>query len=126
MKTIFKSLICALALSTSVAFAGPGKEAAKPTSFATGVYTTIDGRLAVNIVKNSNIPTTILIRNAAGDILSKEHVSKKYLKQCFKFDVSNLGEGDYTVEIIGNGEVAAKSFSISTPKQVAQRKLTIE
>jgi hypothetical protein len=44
MKTIFKSLICALALSTSVAFAGPDKEAAKPTSFATGVYTTIDGK----------------------------------------------------------------------------------
>ncbi|WP_247235502.1 hypothetical protein [Telluribacter sp. SYSU D00476] len=126
MKTIFKSLICALALSTSVAFAGPDKEAAKPTSFQTGAYTTIDGRLAVIIVKNSNIPTTVLIRNAGGDILSKEHVGKKHLKQCYKFDVSNLGDGEYTVEVIGNGEAEVRSFTISNQKQVTQRKLTIE
>ncbi|HEV7350103.1 hypothetical protein [Telluribacter sp.] len=126
MKNTFKTLICALALSTTVAFAGNEKEAAKPTTFATGVYTSLDGKLTVNVVKKSRIPTTVLIRNAAGDILTREFISKKQLKQSYKFDVSDLREGEYTVEVVGNGEKEVKSFTITSRILVTKRTLTVE
>ncbi|GAB2789126.1 hypothetical protein GCM10027275_37600 [Rhabdobacter roseus] len=126
MKTSFKTLICALALSTTVAFAGTEKETNKPTTFATGVYATNSGKISVGIEKEAGVATTILLRNALGDIIHSEHVSKKQTKYQGKFDVSELQPGQYTLEVVANGEKEVKSFTISAPKVVAERTIAIQ
>lgn len=71
MKTSIKTLICALALGTTVAIAGPGKGYSKPTTFSTGIYKTLDGNLSVNIEKKIPAYASVTITSANGDVLAR-------------------------------------------------------
>jgi hypothetical protein len=126
MKTSIKSLICALTLGTTVAFAGPGGEAKQPASFATGIYSTIDGNLSVSIEKNGVAPTTVLILNANGDVLARERVARETLKASFRFDVSALPDGEYTLAILNKGDKKMKDFVITSKTAATKRSLTFE
>jgi hypothetical protein len=126
MKNSFKALICALALSTTAALAGTETDATKPSRFSTGVFPSQDGKLTVHLVKESPISTTILIRNANGDILTREHVGKKQMRHSYKFDVSSLTDGEYSLEVVGNGQKEVKYFAISSRTTVTQRVLTLD
>lgn len=114
MKTSIKTLICALALGTSVAFANPDSGAAKPSTFATGMYQTKDGDLKVNIIKSAPVLTTVLIMNANGDILARETLAKKQTKGSIKFDLSALRDGEYSIAVVSKGEKEVKKFTIAS------------
>lgn len=126
MKTSMKTLICALALGTTVAFAGPGKGSSKPTTFSTGIYKTIDGNLSVNIEKKVPAYTSVTISNAQGDILARESIGKNQSKGIIRFNLSNLPDGEYKVAVLSKGEKEVKEFSISSEKSVVKRLLTLE
>lgn len=126
MKTTFKTLICALVLGTTVAFAGPGSEAKKPTTFATGVYKNAEGGLTVNVVKNAPAFASVAIVQANGNVLVRESLSRKQTKIVLKFDVNALPDGEYTLEITSKGEKEVKPFTINSETSVAVRHLEFE
>jgi hypothetical protein len=126
MKTTFKTLICALALGTTVAFAGPGSDAKKATSFQTGIYKSLDGNLNVNIAKKATAIASLAILNANGDVLAWEGVGKKQTKARFRFDLSALPDGVYTLSVLSKGERETKQFTISSEKFEVTRKLAIK
>lgn len=126
MKTTIKTLMCALALSTSVAFAGPDSDAKKPSTFATGIYQNADGNLNVNVVKNASVYTSITLLNANGQVLARESLAKKQTKGAIRFDISALKDGKYSLEIASKGEKEVKQFTISSEKTVTTRTLSFE
>ncbi len=126
MKTTFKTILCALALSTSVAFAGLDSGANKPSRFETGIYKTQDGNLTVNLVKKTPDFASIAILNFKGEVLASEGVSKKQTKASIKFDLNNLPDGEYTVVVASKGERQTQAFSIASEKSVVTRTLTFE
>ena len=126
MKNSFKSLICALALGTTVAFAGPDESAKKPTTFATVIYKNIDGGINVNVEKKGASSAAVIITNAKGDILAREGIGRKQMKAAIKFNVTDLNDGEYKVTVVSKGEEVSKEFSITSEKSVVARTLTFE
>jgi hypothetical protein len=126
MKNSFKTLICALALGTTVAFAGPGEKAKKPTTFATAIYKNIDGGINVNVEKNGSATAAVIITNAKGDILAREGIGRKQMKTAVKFNLQDLNDGEYKVSVVSKGEEVSKEFSITSEKSVIERTLTFE
>jgi len=126
MKNSFKSLICALALGTTVAFAGPGENAKKPTSFATVIYKNIDGGINVNVEKKGVAAAAVIITNAKGDVLAREGIGRKQTKAAIKFNLKDLNDGEYKVMVASKGEEVVKEFSITSEKSVVERTLTFE
>lgn len=126
MKNSFKSLICALALGTTVAFAGPDGGAKKPTTFETAIYKTIDGGINVNVEKKGTSPAAVLIINANGDILARQGIGRHQKKAAIKFNVKDLNAGEYKVMVASQGEQVVKEFSITSEVSVVQRTLTFE
>ncbi|MPR32967.1 hypothetical protein [Salmonirosea aquatica] len=126
MKNSFKSLICALALGTTVAFAGPGESAKKPTTFATVIYKNIDGGINVNVEKKGLATAAVIITNAKGDVLAREGIGRKQMKTAIKFNLKDLNDGEYKVMVASKGEEVVKEFSITSEKSVIERTLTFE
>lgn len=126
MKNSFKSLICALALGTTVAFAGPDGGAKKPTTFQTAIYKNIDGDINVNVEKKGNASAAVIITNAKGDILARQGIGRNQNKAAIKFNVQGLNAGEYTVRVASKGEEVVKEFSITSEVSVTQRTLTFE
>ena len=126
MKNSFKSLICALALGTTVAFAGPDGGTKKPTTFETVIYKNIDGGINVNVEKKGFASAAVLITNAKGEVLAREGIGRKQTKAAVKFNVRELNDGEYKVTVVSKGEEVSKEFSITSEKSVVQRTLTFE
>ena len=126
MKNSFKSLICALALGTTVAFAGPDGGTKKPTTFETVIYKNIDGGINVNVEKKGFASAAVIITNAKGDVLAREGIGRKHTKAAVKFNVRELNDGEYKVTVVSKGEEVSKDFSITSEKSVVQRTLTFE
>lgn len=126
MKKSFKSLICALALSTTVAFAGPGDYAAQPTTFGAVIYKNIDGGVNVNIEKTVPNYAAVLITNANGDLLTRQSIGKRQMKACMKFNLSGLQNGAYKISVVSKGEKVEKEFTITSQETVVERTLTFE
>ncbi len=126
MKTSIKSLICALALSTTVAFAGPGDNAKKPTTFGAVIYKNIDGGVNVNVEKTASNYAAVLITNENGDILARQSIGKKERKACMKFNLHELQEGAYKISVVSKGEKVEKEFTITSQETVVERTLTFE
>ncbi|MBU1820207.1 MAG: hypothetical protein KKG00_01680 [Bacteroidetes bacterium] len=126
MKTSIKTLLAALALSTTVAFAGPGSEAKKPVSFATGIYASKDGALNVSIDKKAPAYASLSIVDEKGEVLVRESLSRKQRSASYRFDMNNLPDGTYTVAIVSKGEKQTVSFSLNSKKEITRRTLTID
>ncbi len=126
MKNSFKSFICAMALSTTVAFAGPGDRNSKPTTFEASIYTNIDGALMVNVEKTSTAGAAVLIKNASGDIIAREGIGRRQKKSAMRFDLSALRDGEYKLEIVSKGERIVRDFALSSETTVVKRALTFE
>ena len=126
MKNSFKSLICALALGTTVAFAGPDGGSKKPTTFETVIYKNIDGGINVNIEKKGTASAAVTITNANGDVLARQGIGRNQKKAAIKFNVQDLNAGEYKVMVASQGEEVVKEFSITSEVSVVERTLTFE
>ena len=114
MKNSIKTLICAIALSTVFAFnaSADDKETKKATGFGTGIFTTKQGKISVNIDKYNEKPTIILLEDVKGNVLYKEVISKNETKLRRSLDMSQLPAGDYDLKVISNGEKQTKRVEL--------------
>lgn len=121
MKTIITSLACALALTSSVAFASDPTEDKKAKPLQIGVFTTKEAKIQMAVRKGVGQKAVIILRDAKNNVIHEEVMGKKTEKFDGRFDVSNLNDGEYTLEVTSGNEKIRKQVSIKSEKQqVAQ------
>jgi hypothetical protein len=119
MKTIIASLVCALALSSSVAFASDPTEDKKAKPLQIGVFTTKESKIQMAVRKGAGEKAVITLRDAKQNVIHEEVMSKKSEKFDARFDVSELAEGNYILEVTAGKDKIQKQVSIKSQKEEA-------
>ncbi len=129
MKTIIKSLVCALALGTTVAFAHPTDEKSKDSrpvpAFESSTYVSADANLRVAVKKNTSDRVYITLRNTEGVVLFTETIGKKESSYAAKIDVKDLNDGVYQLEIFSGKDRVVKKLNLTSQKVETQRVVTV-
>lgn len=134
MKTIAQSLIAALLLSTAT-FAGTPATiptASNPVvttdSYKVAVYpSAVQSRLHVCIERQPGQFMAVYLKTTDGEQLGKKYIRKNQDKLRFQFDVADLPDGTYKVEVVSGSDVTTYPITINTkPSQVASRTITLQ
>ncbi|MVM35081.1 hypothetical protein GO755_33960 [Spirosoma sp. HMF4905] len=134
MKTFVQSLLTALLLSTAT-FASPlattpAKSAAEPVttgSYKVAVFpSSKPSRLNVFVERTPGQKMAVSLKSADGTLLGKQLVGKKQGNFCFQFDLSELNDGSYSVEVAAGSDVTVYPVKLATqPAQAAARSITL-
>lgn len=120
MKTQFVSFLIALALTTSsVSFAGqpanlnidPAGKAAFDVAF---IPQSGGMKLDVAVEKTNESSLVIRFLDARGNELSTQRVAKNEMKKQVRFDLTELPDGAYKVEVTDGTDTEVKEISITT------------
>ena len=134
MKTFAHSLLTALLLSTAT-FASTA--ATTPTTSANPTVTTDSYKVAVvpsakpsklnvYVERNPGQAMIVLLKAADGQVLAKQYISKKKGGFRFQFDLAELQDGAYSVEVSSGNDVTVYPVTLATqPAQAATRVLTL-
>jgi len=122
MKTLITTLALALSLATVTiaADADTTKRPAKidrPTKVAryeTGIYTTVTGKLHVSVDKQTGGTVAVLLKNANGTVLFSRQIAKKDTQFRTRFDLSQLTDGTYELELTNGVDVTRQTVVIAT------------
>lgn len=125
MKTLVTTLVCALALSSTVAFASDPTEDKKAKPLQIGVFTTKEAKIQMAVRKGAGERAVIILRDAKQNVIHEEVMSKKSEKFDARFDVSYLSDGDYTLEVIAGKDKVQKQVSIKSPKEATLRSVQL-
>lgn len=130
MKTIIKSIACALALTTTVAFAHPTEDKTSTNrpeaTFESSAFVTADANLRVAIKKNAPQTVYLTLKNTDGQVLFAETIGKKEMAYAAKINVSDLTDGNYQLEIVSGKNRVVKQLNLSSKKVEVQRQVTVE
>ena len=126
MKTSIKTFAVAFALIAAAFTANAeNKDNKKSAGFGTGIFASKGGKINVLVDKNAaDAPTTILLKNAEGDVVYTETVNKNQQKFGRILNVEELASGKYELEVSSKGEKQIKSFELS--EQQSERVLAVK
>ncbi|GAA4452270.1 hypothetical protein GCM10023189_15400 [Nibrella saemangeumensis] len=117
MKTIIKTLVLALTLSSVsyVASANPNAGDKKvATSYKAAIFPAANATtLNVIVEKQTGSRVQIVLKNAAGTVLHAEYLTKKEGTFQSKLNLAELTNGTYRVEVTNGTETTAKEFTLS-------------
>lgn len=134
MKTLAHSLLTALLLSTAT-FASDATT--KPTTSANPTVTTdsykvavvpsaTPSKLNVYVERNPGQVMSVSLKSTNGKVIAKQFVSKKQGNFRFKFDLSDLEDGTYSVEVASGKDVTVYPVTLATqPVQAPARQITL-
>lgn len=125
MKTFVTTLVCALALGSTATFASDPTEDKKAKPIQIGVFTTKEAKIQMAVRKGQGEKAVITLRDAKQNILHEDVMSKKSEKYDARFDVSQLEEGEYTLEVTSGKDKIQKKLSIQSAKQEAVRNVKL-
>ncbi|MFN8346679.1 MAG: hypothetical protein U0X91_16880 [Spirosomataceae bacterium] len=117
MKTLVTTLVCALALSSSVAFASDPTEDKKAKPLQMGAFTTKEAKIQMAVRKGAGEKAVITLRDAKQNVVHEEIMSKNSEKFDARFDVSALADGEYTLEVKAGKDKIQKQVSIKSQKE---------
>jgi hypothetical protein len=123
MKTLIASALIALTLSTSTAtFAADNKEKAEPKSaFQSAVYPVVNSmKVSVNVNKPKDTKVNIRLMNEAGQTLTVLKLGKDNESSIIRFDMNNLEDGIYKVEVSDGFRTEVKTVRLQTSTPVAE------
>lgn len=135
MKTIAKTLLAALLFSTaSFAADVPASPAASvsPTattnSYKVAVYpsTTMPSKLNVMVERAPGKTMDIYLRNADGSVLATQYIGKKEGNFWLKFDLSELQDGLYSIELISGNDRSVHQIELSTKTAQPNRTIALK
>lgn len=121
MKTLVKSLLVAFTLtavtfSASWATTNPGARPATVAAYKTGIYTTVSGKLHVSLDKEATGAVDIKLKNQNGTILFAQRLAKKEKIARLSFNLSELPDGDYRLEITNGVDTTTQTVTLATPQ----------
>lgn len=117
MKTLVTTLVCALALSSTVAFASDPTEDKKAKPLQMGVFSTKDAKIQMAVRKGTNQRAVITLRDAKNNVVHEELMAKKAEKFDARFDVSALKDGEYTLEVAAGKDKLQKQVIIKSTQE---------
>ena len=134
MKTLVQTLIAALLLGTAT-FAGT--PATMPTasnpvvttdSYKVAVFpSATPSHLKVYIERNPGQSMSVLLKSTDGALLAKKHIGKNQGNLNLQFDMTDLPDGTYKVEVVSGNDVTTYPITINTkPAQEAARTITLK
>lgn len=117
MKTSFKTFAFALAFVASAFAANAEDKEAKKATLGTGIYPTKTGKINVLVDKaNAETSTTLLLKNASGEVVYRETVGKNQQKFGRTLNLDSMEAGQYKLDVISGNEVQSKTFQLSEEK----------
>ncbi|WP_071501346.1 hypothetical protein [Arsenicibacter rosenii] len=131
MKTFATSLMIALSLGfATVASADDNRSAATTAtsnSYRTAIYASpySPSTLRVNVEKQAGKALVINIKDKQNNVLASQYITKKSGTFSAKFDLSQLEDGTYHVEVISDNEVTAKSITLKTTSIDVKRSVSV-
>ena len=75
--------------------------------------------------KGAGEKAIITLRDAKQNVIHEEVMSKKSEKFDARFDVSNLSDGDYTLEVVAGKDKVQKQVSIKSQKEATLRSVQL-
>ena len=130
MKTLITTLALALTVSTVSLTASAKDDKVKaapkaPASYKVAVFPSASTpRLNVIVEKATGGPVEVRLKDAKGHVLHTSYLQKKDGKVWSKFDLSELEDGSYTVEVTNGADVTTKEITLST-KPVATSRIAL-
>ena len=131
MKTITKTLTLALTaaiLSFASVSAKPANPATAPAAYKVGMYVSQKTTtLNVMVEKQAGNKVIIRLKNSEGQLLATQAIKGSEERSWSKFNLSDLTDGTYKVEITNGQDVTVKEITLSTQKPVdASRTIAVE
>ncbi|MFN8354644.1 MAG: hypothetical protein U0Y10_09370 [Spirosomataceae bacterium] len=117
LKSTFRTLLGAALLGTATL----NTYAADPASFKAAVVSTTNSKVNVTIENIGTSSIAVLLKDAYGNVLSTGHVGKKQKQQIIKFDLHEVADGKYYLQITDGKEEITKEVVISTKYTVPER-----
>jgi hypothetical protein len=126
MKTTFKTIALAIALTASFAFNtyAEDKETKKVTGFGTGIFVAKNHKVFVSVDKYNDSNAIVILSDHQGNAIYREVFNKKVNKFRKVLDINALPVGDYTIEVFSNGEKVTKSIEVTEKR--AQREISLK
>ena len=131
MKTITKTLTLALTaaiLSFASVSAKPANPATAPAAYKVGMYVS-QKTTTLNVMVEKQAGNTIVIRlkDNAGQLLATQALKGADERSWSKFNLSQLEDGTYKVEITNGRDVTVKEITLSTQKPTdASRSIAVD
>lgn len=118
MKTAATSIFFAFVVTlTNFSQASPIAGANKPAAtYATSLYTAHDGRLILSLEKEVGQTVSVRLSQANGTTLFSQQVTKRQTKTQVRFNVSELPDGTYIVEVSNGTKMTTHQVQLSTPQ----------
>lgn len=119
MKTLIKTFaITVLSAMTFISNASDkNAEPAKAKTFEVGMFQTINSlKMNVMIEKTTDKDLLVVLKDEKGEVLAREHVSKREKNYHGKYDMSQLADGKYTFEFTKGTEKIVKEVTLVTTK----------
>jgi hypothetical protein len=119
-----KGMIGGLLLSAATMM---GETAApeKALSFDASVYVTTQNKIRMAVEKTAAEPLTLTLRDNNQKVVYTKNINKKDMKMAFQFDVSELSDGTYELEIASKDGSIKKQVDLKTPKPNPSRQVTM-
>ncbi|RIV22433.1 hypothetical protein DYU11_15570 [Fibrisoma montanum] len=108
-----KSILGAVLLSASTLTTEPA-EPKKPASFGASAYVNKENKIQLSVEKVVAEPVTVVLRNQNNQVLFTQRLGKKQNKFSVKFDMSELQDGAYELEISSSDGSIRKQVSLQT------------
>ncbi|GAA4467435.1 hypothetical protein GCM10023189_51100 [Nibrella saemangeumensis] len=130
MKTLITTIALALTLSATSLTASAdshrltGPKA--PTSYRVAVFPSSSAAKLNVIVEKAAGRVEVRLKDAKGHVLHTSYLQKKDGKFWSRFDMSELQDGTYTVEIDNGAETTAKEVTLSTKATTFSRVAIID
>ncbi len=116
MKTLITTLALALSLAT-VTIAADTNAIVRPTKvarYASGIYTTVTGKLHVSVDKQTGGTVAVSLKDANGTVLFTRRIARKDTQFRTRFDLSQLTDGTYELELTNGVDVTRQTVVIAT------------
>jgi hypothetical protein len=138
MKTLAQSLFATLLLSTTT-FASPAPttptNAIKPleittttSSYKVAVYPSSVAVAKLNVVVERQPGQSMIVslKNSEGAVIGTQLIGKKQGTFRFQFDLADLQDGNYVVEVVSGNDKTVRPVTLSTqPAQQAARTIAL-
>ncbi|MGF7217333.1 hypothetical protein GGR92_003506 [Spirosoma lacussanchae] len=111
----FKNLMGGLLIGATTLLGNPDKPA-KPMSFDASVYVTKQGKIKLSIQKVAPGSVSVALLDQKNNVLFANRVAKKEMKAALLFDMSEVEDGLYTLEIRSDEGVIQKQVNLGTSK----------
>lgn len=110
-----KTLASALLFGAITTLSDPGT-VVKPTSFNASVYVGANNKIKLAVEKNIPGTVSVTLSDKYKQVLYQTMLGKRNMKSALQFDVSQLPDGQYTLELKSDEGSIVKQINLETPQ----------